>query len=142
MERVYPGRAPKASSRPPPARGIESIATRAAGDVRVQEAQAPRPQPRGTARSHPRPGRARRRPAELHDDFDRTVRAFAQAHAGQDDAARETLQAVGLRSPFAEWKLLIRGLLAYYARDDARALENWQRLSADRLPARVTAPLR
>ncbi|HKB39766.1 MAG TPA: tetratricopeptide repeat protein, partial [Gemmataceae bacterium] len=48
----------------------------------------------------------------------------------------------GLRSPFLEWKLMLRGLQAYYQQDNARALENWQRLDHDRLPARLIAPLR
>ena len=81
-------------------------------------------------------------PEALHADFDRVVLAFRQAEAGQDDDARATLQAIGLRSPFLEWRVLLRGLQAYYARDDARALENWQRLAPDRLPARLAAPFR
>ncbi len=81
-------------------------------------------------------------PEALHADFDRVVLAFRQAEAGQDDEARATLQAIGLRSPFLEWRVLLRGLQAYYVRDDARALENWQRLAADRLPARLAAPFR
>jgi tetratricopeptide (TPR) repeat protein len=81
-------------------------------------------------------------PVELHADFDRIVQAFAQVHAGQDEAARETLQGIGLRSPFLEWKVLLRGLMAYYQHDDVRALDNWQRLAADRLPAHLAAPFR
>src|SRR5262249_2397312 len=46
-------------------------------------------------------------PEGLCADFDRVMRAFAQLEAGQDDGARETLQAIGLRSPFAEWKLFL-----------------------------------
>ena len=53
-----------------------------------------------------------------------------------------TLQGIGLRSPFLEWKLLLRGFQAYYANDDARAMENWQRSAPDRLPARLAAPFR
>lgn len=78
----------------------------------------------------------------LQADFDRIVRAFGQVEAGQDEAARETLQGIGLRSPFLEWKLLLRGLQAYWQNDDDRAVENWQRLTADRLPARLAAPFR
>jgi tetratricopeptide (TPR) repeat protein len=74
--------------------------------------------------------------------FDLVLRAFAQVEAGQDDAVRETLQGIGLQSPFLEWKLLLRGLQAYYRNEDARAVENWQRLNPDRLPARLAAPLR
>jgi tetratricopeptide (TPR) repeat protein len=81
-------------------------------------------------------------PDSLHADFDRILQAFAQLEAGQDAAVRETLQGIGLRSPFLEWKLLLRGLQAYHQNDDSRALENWQRLSPDRLPARLAAPLR
>src|SRR5262249_33190247 len=55
---------------------------------------------------------------------------------------RETLQGIGLRSPFLEWKLLMRGLQAYYQGNDGRAIDNWQRLTAERLPARLAAPLR
>jgi tetratricopeptide (TPR) repeat protein len=81
-------------------------------------------------------------PTELHADFDRVMQAFAQVQAGQDEPAREALQAIGLRSPFLEWKVLLRGLIAYYQHDDARALDNWQRLAPDRLPTRLAAPFR
>jgi tetratricopeptide (TPR) repeat protein len=81
-------------------------------------------------------------PAELHADFDRVLTALAQLEAGQDEAAREALQGIGLRSPFLEWKLLLRGLQAYYQGDDARALENWQRLNVERFPAWLAAPYR
>ena len=79
---------------------------------------------------------------ELQADFDRILQASAQIDAGQDEPARVSLQAVGLRSPFLEWKVMLRGLMAFNQQEDERALENWQRLAADRLPARVVAPLR
>jgi tetratricopeptide (TPR) repeat protein len=81
-------------------------------------------------------------PEEWQGDFDCVLKAFAQHEAGQDDAARETLQAIGLRSPFVEWKLLLRGLIAFSQSDDPRALENWQRLTPERLPGRLAAPYR
>lgn len=81
-------------------------------------------------------------PEAFHADFDRTVQAFALSEFGNDEGAREVLGGIGLRSPFLEWKLLLRGLMAYYANDDARALENWQRLNPQRLPALLVAPLR
>jgi len=86
-------------------------------------------------------GRAALPPA-LRDDFDRIVLAFGQVESGQDEAARETLQGISLRSSFLEWKLLLRGLQAYWQNDDIRAVENWQRLTPDRLPARLAAPFR
>jgi tetratricopeptide (TPR) repeat protein len=70
------------------------------------------------------------------------LRASAEITAGQDDQARQTLQGVGLGSPFLEWKVFLRGLLAYYQADDPRALENWQRLDPHRVPAQLAAPLR
>ena len=55
---------------------------------------------------------------------------------------RELLNQIGLGSPFLDWKLLIRGLMAWHAGDDAKALENWHRLDMERLPAKLAAPLR
>jgi tetratricopeptide (TPR) repeat protein len=81
-------------------------------------------------------------PPDLQPEFDCILRAFAQVEAGQDEEAKTTLQGIGLRSPFLEWKLLLRGLQAYYQKDDARALENWQRLSPQRTPSRLAAPFR
>jgi len=81
-------------------------------------------------------------PPALQPEFDRVLQAFREVEAGQDEQARTTLQTIGLRSPFLEWKLLLRGLQAYYQHDDPRALENWQRLDAERLPARLAAPFR
>lgn len=81
-------------------------------------------------------------PEEHRAAFDAVLLAFQRYEAGDDEAARVALQAVGLQSPFLEWKLLVRGLVAYTAADDARAIENWQRLSPARLPARLAAPLR
>jgi tetratricopeptide (TPR) repeat protein len=81
-------------------------------------------------------------PEDLRGQWDLILRAFEQATAGQDEQARENLQGIGLQSPFLEWKLLLRGLMAYYQSDDVRAVENWQRLTPERLPARLAAPLR
>ena len=81
-------------------------------------------------------------PTALQADFDRVVLAFQQVESGQDEAARATLQGISLRSPFLEWKLLLRGLQAYWQNDDERAVENWQRLTPERLPARLAAPFR
>ena len=68
------------------------------------------------------------------------LRASAEITAGQDALARQTLQGIGLGSPFLEWKVFLRGLLAYYQGDNPRALENWQRLDPKRLPAHLAAP--
>lgn len=88
-------------------------------------------------------GRAREQlPEELRAGYDLIVRAFQANADGKDEAVREALQGIGLQSPFLEWKLLLRGLLAFQAGDNARACENWQRLSIERVPAQMVAPLR
>lgn len=81
-------------------------------------------------------------PVELHAAFELIVQAFVHTEAGRDEEARTALQGIGLQSPFLEWKVLLRGLLAYYAKDDPRALENWQRLDPNRLPFRLSMTLR
>lgn len=81
-------------------------------------------------------------PENLQGQFDLIVRAFTQLEAGQDEQVRETLQGIGIQSPFLEWKLLVRGFQAYYQNEDERALENWQRLDAQRIPAKLAAPFR
>lgn len=81
-------------------------------------------------------------PPDLHAGFRAITVAFQKHEAGDEAAAREALEPVGLRSPFLEWKVLLRGLMAYAATDDARAAENFARLDPARLPARLAAPLR
>lgn len=81
-------------------------------------------------------------PEPLHAQFDLIVQAFHAYETGHDDDARAALQSIGLQSPFLEWKVLLRGLIAYQTNDNARALENWQRLDPSRTPARLCAPLR
>jgi tetratricopeptide (TPR) repeat protein len=81
-------------------------------------------------------------PEDLRSQFDLVRQAFAQIAGEQEEAARATLQGIGLNTPFLEWKLFLRGLLAYYQKDDARAVENWQRLDEKRLPARLAGPFR
>lgn len=81
-------------------------------------------------------------PDELHPGFDAVLLAFRHHETGDPDAARAALEGVGLRSPFLEWKVLLRGLLAHAAGDDARAAEAFARLDPVRLPARLAALLR
>ncbi len=81
-------------------------------------------------------------PRELQPGFDLIRQAFTEYDRGQDEAARQALQGIGLQSPYLDWKLLLRGLMAWSTNDDARALENWSRLDPERLPARITAPFR
>ncbi|WP_020469295.1 tetratricopeptide repeat protein [Zavarzinella formosa] len=68
--------------------------------------------------------------------------AFAAHEAGNAELAREKLNAIGMASPLMEWKLMLRGLIAWAAKEDTKVAENWSRLKPDRLPAKLVAPLR
>lgn len=81
-------------------------------------------------------------PEDQHATYDAVQKAFDHYEKGKDDDARAALEAVGLRSPFLEWKLLLRGLIAYTASEDARAVENFSRLAPNRYPSRLAVPLR
>ncbi|MSU77531.1 MAG: hypothetical protein EXS16_05465 [Gemmataceae bacterium] len=81
-------------------------------------------------------------PVELHAGIDATLGAFAHYETGRDEEARAALQAIGLQSPFLEWKVLLRGLIAYVANDDAKALDNWRRLDPSRVPSQLARGLR
>jgi tetratricopeptide (TPR) repeat protein len=79
---------------------------------------------------------------EYHTGFDAVIQAYDLARQGRDDEARSAIQPIGLQSPFLEWKVFLRGLLAWYAGEDQRAVETWSRLQPHRLPWRLAAPLR
>jgi len=81
-------------------------------------------------------------PDDLKPQFESVRKAFVEYEAGRDEPAREALNAIGLGSPFLEWKLLLRGLMAWSTNDTPRAFDNWSRLSPDRLPAKLAAPIR
>jgi hypothetical protein len=89
-----------------------------------------------------RRNRADGAPAEIKSEFPLIDSAFRDYEAGRDEAARDTLQKLGLASPFLQWKLLLRGLIASAANEPGRAVENWQRLQPEFLPAQLAAPLR
>ena len=81
-------------------------------------------------------------PEDWHPAFAAFLAALGHYEAKRDDPAREALGGIGLGSPLLDWKLWLRGLLAWVAGDDGRALENWSRLNPRRLPHRLAAPLR
>ncbi len=89
-----------------------------------------------------RRNRAEGAPAEIKAEFPILQQACLHYDAGRDEPAKESLQKFGLTSPFLQWKLLLRGLIAYSGNDAARAAENWQRLNPEFLPATLAAPLR
>ena len=81
-------------------------------------------------------------PPEHLPAYEAIIAAFQKYESGNSDAARESLNGVGLQSPYLEWKMLLRGLMAFSANDDARAVENFGRLNPERIPAQLAAPFR
>ena len=71
------------------------------------------------------------------------VRAALKAlEDGDETAAIARLKDIGRSSPFADWKLFVRGLAAYYREDASEMRANWDRLDPARFAARIAAPLR
>jgi tetratricopeptide (TPR) repeat protein len=78
----------------------------------------------------------------LGEGAERVRLALDALQAGDEAAALLILGEVPRNSPFAEWKLFVRGLAAYYRHDDATMRANWDRLDSSRFAARLAAPLR
>ncbi|MEK7242700.1 MAG: hypothetical protein AAB112_00840, partial [Thermodesulfobacteriota bacterium] len=81
---------------------------------------------------------------ENHPDLHRELLAVRTAleHLGAErfaDAQNE-VKAIGRHSVFADWRLFIKGLSAFYAGDDAKALEALQRFGKDSLLFRAARP--
>ncbi|MDR3109639.1 MAG: hypothetical protein LBU65_08130 [Planctomycetaceae bacterium] len=57
----------------------------------------------------------------------------------RDDDALELLRPVSFKSPLAEWRLLVRGLVAHYKNDYENRDEAWKRLSDKRPPYKIAA---
>ncbi len=60
---------------------------------------------------------------------------------GEMDAANERLKSIARSSPYADWRLFVRGLCAFYSSDFETARENWKRLDSTRRPSRIAATL-
>ena len=75
-------------------------------------------------------------------DAERVLAAFQQIEAKDDTEALERLRPIGFRSPLADWRLFLRGLVDHYHGDDAKAEESWRRLAPDRPPFRIVGNLR
>jgi len=67
--------------------------------------------------------------------------ALAAVERGEDQAAAEHLKSISKNSPLADWRLLVRGLSAFYNREDERTRKNWERLDPERPAGRIAATL-
>lgn len=79
---------------------------------------------------------------EIRDDALKVRAALTAVEQGDESVALAHLQDVSRRSPFAEWKYFVRGLIAYYGHDKSDMLANWDRLDPDRAAAGIAAALR
>jgi tetratricopeptide (TPR) repeat protein len=64
----------------------------------------------------------------LAGDLSAVQEAFAAYDRGADEAVVEALRPLGLKSPFRYWKLLMRGLIAFYGGDEETAAKSFQRI--------------
>ncbi|MCC6507690.1 MAG: hypothetical protein IT423_01180 [Pirellulaceae bacterium] len=67
--------------------------------------------------------------------------ALALLERGEFGSALNGISVIPRSSPYAEWRLFIRGLAAFYQRDQATAQANWSRLDIGRRPARIAKAL-
>ncbi|MDB5385997.1 MAG: hypothetical protein JWM11_1643 [Planctomycetaceae bacterium] len=81
-------------------------------------------------------------PPEIRHGAALVIAALDQLDAGQDAESLELLKDISRQSPFADWRLFVRGLAAYYRNDQENAEANWSRLDAQRIPARMTRLLK
>ncbi|MEW6378063.1 MAG: hypothetical protein AB1611_00495 [bacterium] len=60
---------------------------------------------------------------------------------GQEERVAEILQPIGLRSPYRDWKVLLKGLTAFYQRQDQEAQGIFNRISVEDSPIAGVIPL-
>ncbi|MCA9184567.1 MAG: hypothetical protein R3E01_20750 [Pirellulaceae bacterium] len=82
---------------------------------------------------------------QLSQDFQAEALAVSEAldYLGTHDfdAASARLSGIARTSPFAPWRLFVRGLVAFYNSDDEMAKSNWSRLEPARRPGRIANTL-
>ena len=85
----------------------------------------------------------RRSPAyqQVNEQADRVLAALQAIEKGDDEIAIAQMKEVSRTSPFADWKLFVRGLTFYYASDFQRARSNWDRLEPKRAAHRIAQAL-
>lgn len=66
--------------------------------------------------------------------------ALVDWEQGNDSAANDTVADLAENSPWCDWKMLVRGLTAFYS-NPSLALECWRQLDGNRVPAAIAAPL-
>ena len=86
------------------------------------------------------PERSERSSVEFPDAS--LIRQAIEALYAEDEAAALGLvRDIARNSPLSDWKLLVRGLAAFYRGDQEETQANWNRLDPDRAPIRIARHL-
>jgi tetratricopeptide (TPR) repeat protein len=67
--------------------------------------------------------------------------ALEALYAGDEATALGLVRDIARSSPVSEWKLLVRGLAAFYRGDHGETQANWNRLDPERAPLRIARHL-
>src|SRR5271165_854603 len=67
--------------------------------------------------------------------------ALEALYAGDEATALGLVRDIARSSPLSEWKLLVRGLAAFYRGDHGETEANWSRLDPERVPQRIARHL-
>ena len=75
-------------------------------------------------------------------DAERVRFALQIVEGKKDDEALEQLRSISFRSPLADWRLFIRGLIDHYRNEEEKAAESWKRLDPTRPAFRIVENLK
>jgi len=79
--------------------------------------------------------------SELQAEAILVAESLELVHRGSFEQAVESLKSIARSSPYADWRLFVRGLVGFYNEDPETATQNWFRLDRDRRPARIASTL-
>jgi len=87
------------------------------------------------------PERSRPPSPEIGQEAALVRQALEAIHAADEAAALGLVRDIARSSPLSEWKLLVRGLAAFYRGDHGECQANWNRLDPGRAPLRIARHL-
>ena len=87
------------------------------------------------------PERCRPSSPEVGQEAARVRQALEALYAGDEATALGLVRDIARSSPVSEWKLLVRGLAAFYRGDHDETQANWNRLDPERAPLRIARHL-
>ncbi|MBD3242640.1 MAG: hypothetical protein GF331_18765 [Chitinivibrionales bacterium] len=76
------------------------------------------------------------------DDLARIRSALERITQSDFDGAIEQVRPIGVASEFRDWKLLVRGMVAFYRGEDSKCLANLERISESSAASRTALPYR